>query len=412
MVKMKIKQNKTHKSSKKKQAKPETSRAHLKKIGKKFNIAIISDRFTVKGGAELTVKVLHELFPDAPIYTSVYDKKFAQEFVPKVKIIPSVVQYFPLEKFLRREFTIFYPIAFRLFNLKKYDAVISVSSGFAKFVKTKGITRHIFICLTPPPFLWLDERRSQTKNRNFTYTFIYEKIFKKPLHAIYKYFDVKYSREADVIVANSQAVAKRVQSIYGRKAEIIYAPVEIDKIPLNKDMESRAKWFLYSGRVEVYKGVEMAIRACVALKRPLQIQGDGGDVERLKGVVQELNAKGLVKFLGFVSEEEKVNLMQRCRALLYPVRDEDFGIVPIEANASGAPVIAHRSGGSLETLSEKNPKTAIYFDKYDWEGLRDAILEFDKTEFNPDNCRKHAVAFSRELFEYKIMTLIKDVLRY
>ena len=159
--------------------------------------------------------------------------------------------------------------------------------------------------------------------------------------------DVKAAKESDVIVANSNVVAKRVESIYGRKAEVIYAPVEIEEIPINTDISKREKWFLYSGRVELYKGVELAIRACVDLKRPLQIQGTGFDEERLKGIVQELNAKGIVKFLGYVSDEEKISLMQRCKALLYPVRDEDFGVVPIEANAAGAPVIAHRSGGSL-----------------------------------------------------------------
>jgi len=378
---------------------------------KNFKIAIISDRLTNWGGAELTVKVLTEMFPHAPVYTSVYDKTFLAQHFPKTKVISSIVQHFPFEKQLRKEYTIFYPFAFRLFDMKKYDLVISVSSGFAKFVRTKGITKHIFMCLTPPVFLWLEERRSLKVNKRMTYTFLYEKLLKKPLHAIFKRMDLRAAKEADIILANSKTVAKRIESIYGRKAEVLYPPIEVEKIPFNKDISKREKWFFYFGRIEIYKGVELAIRACVDLKRPLKILGTGYDEERLKGIVQELNAKGIVKFLGFRDDKEKFELLKRCKAFLYPVRDEDFGIVPIEANAAGAPVIAHRSGGSLETLSERNPQTAVYFEKYDWQGLRDAILEFDKIDFNPDNCRKHAVQFSRELFEYKVITLVKDVLR-
>lgn len=380
----------------------------LSSIPSDCKVAIISDLLTTWGGAEETVKAIYEIFPDATIYTSVVDREVISQFMPDAKIIPSIVQYFPFEKQLRKEFSIAYPFAFKLFNLKKYDVVISVSSAFAKCVNVKK-SKHITICLTPPIFLYKEERRSNVKNKRATYTIIYEKIFKKPLHAIFKYIDKKAINNAIKIIANSNVVRRRIKEIYNLESDLIFPPIEVEKIHYNPDFKSREKWYLFHNRLEIYKGAEHAIRACVELKRPLKVSGAGSDMERLQGIVKELNAKGLVKFLGRTTDEQKFDLMYRCKAMLYPVKDEDFGIIPVEANASGGIVIAHRSGGPVESLSEDNPKTAVFYNDYTWEGLKNAILEFENNEYNAESCRKQSLQFSKKIFQYKLINVIKDV---
>lgn len=381
----------------------------VKSIKHDYKVAIISDRLTAWGGAELTVKILSDIYPDAAIYTSVYDKKITDQFLPGKKIIPSFVQYLPFGKALRSEYLLFYPIAFKLFNLRKYDAVISVSSAFAKCVSTPGKTKHIIDLLTPPRFLWMEDSRATSYSKKLIYR-IYSTLIKKPVHAYFRFFDKRAVKKADVVVSISKEVAQRVKNAYGIETQVLYPPINLTEFELNENPVKRGKWMLYLGRVETYKGVELAIRACSELKIPLQVAGTGADIDRMRELVFELNAKGLVKILGFVPEERKKEMYYNCKALIYPVRDEDFGLVPVEANATGCPVIAYRGGGALETLSEDNPRTAVFFDQFSVDSLKNAIIEFDKYEFNPDNCRKQANQFAKEIFEYKIDTVIKNVL--
>ena len=133
-------------------------------------------------------------------------------------------------------------------------------------------------------------------------------------------------------------------------------------------------------------------------------------MERMKELVKQLNAKGYVKFLGYVSDIERIKLLGRCKGLIFPVRNEDFGIVPVEANAAGTPVIAFREGGVLETISDVNPKSGIFFDKYDYKALSKVLKSFDSEEYNPENCRKQAANFAVEIFKYKLKRYVEDIL--
>ena len=223
--------------------------------------------------------------------------------------------------------------------------------------------------------------------------------------------DRKAAQECDRIAAISHVVKKRVKKYYDVDADVIYPPVEVKRIRKEKKMNRKENWFLYLGRVETYKGVELAIKACVKAKVPLKIAGMGGDFENMKELVRKLNAKGLIRFLGYVTDEEKFNLLARTKALIFPVRDEDFGIVPVEANASGTPVIAFRQGGVQETVSEENPKTGIFFDKYSVKELSEILKNFKSEEFDPDNCRKQADNFASEIFVYKLQNYVKDAIQ-
>ena len=159
------------------------------------------------------------------------------------------------------------------------------------------------------------------------------------------------------------------------------------------------------------QSVHLAIKACDRLDLPLKIAGAGQDLEAMKELVDKLGAKGIVKFLGFVSEEEKYDLMSKARALILPIRGEDFGIVPVEANAFGTPVIAYRDGGVLETISEENPATGVFFDKYTVDSLVEVLKNFKPEKYTHDNCVKQAQNFASEIFIYKLQNYVKDTLQ-
>jgi glycosyltransferase involved in cell wall biosynthesis len=157
--------------------------------------------------------------------------------------------------------------------------------------------------------------------------------------------------------------------------------------------------------------VSLAIKACAKAGVPLKIAGTGDEIDAMQELVHKLNAKGLIKFLGYVSDEEKLDLLARTKALVFPVRHEDFGIVPVEANASGTPVIAFKEGGVLESISEENPKTGVFFDRYNVDSLYKVIKNFKSSDYDSDNCKKQANNFASEIFVYKLQNYVKDVLQ-
>lgn len=374
-----------------------------------LKVAIVSDGLTSHGGAESVIVQILKEYPNATIYTSIADNDFIKRFFPNNKVVKSFVQYLPFEKFLRKEYFLLYPWGYRLFPFLGYDVVISVSSGFAKFVKPwSRKTKHILYCLTPPKFFWMKDGRTIDDNPRASYRF-YSFFMDTVLEKIWQYWDRKAARSADYVFAISEEVKKRIKQFYDLDVEVIHPPVSVSAIPFTKNMEERENWFLYLGRVERYKGINIAIAACAEAKVPLKVAGVGSQMEDMKDLVTELNAKGLVKFLGYPTDEEKFKLLAKCKALIFPVKDEDFGIVPVEANASGAPVVALRSGGTTETISESNPKTGVFFNEWNALSLAEVLKDFDSDIFDSYNCRKQAEQFSDELFRYKLSSFIKDV---
>lgn len=374
-------------------------------------IAIVSHPLDVLGGAEKVLIHLLKEFPTADVFTARSSKEFRKKYLRGVKVKNSFIQYIPFEKHLRKELYLLYPWAYRSFSFFKYDIVISICDGFPKFIRPlRRKTKHIAYILTPPKFLWMHEERTITNSKRITYK-IYKRFVSTFLEKIWQRWDRNAARNVDYIYGISEEVAKRIKKFYDLDPGVIYPPVEVKEIRYNKDQYKRENWFLYLGRVETYKGVDLAIRACHLAKKPLKIAGDGQHIEDMKRLVKELNAKGIVKFLGFFDEDTKRDLLYKCKALLFPVRAEDFGIVPVEANASGAPVIAYKDGGVLETISEKNPKTGILFSKYTPECLAEKLKSFDPDDFDPANCRKQANQFAGEIFQYKMRNLVNDVLQ-
>jgi len=392
----------------------------MTKQKKEPKVAIVYDPLFKYGGAEAQLKYMFKAFPNAEFYTAYYDTEFVEEQVIKDvlgdrKIHKSFMQYLPFKWKLRELYFLFLPLAYRFFNFRNYDVVISHTISFAKFVRPpKGVV-HVCSCMSPPKFFWEKDGRTMRKNpfkgvRKFLYSF-YAFFMDTFLEDIWKYWDKNAANRCDKIFGNSESVKKRIKKYYEMDADVIYPPVEVSEIKKKKLLNRRENWFLYIGRIETYKGVDLAIKAAVKAGVPLKVAGKGSDLKSMQELVKKLNAKGSVKFLGFVSEEEKIDLLMRCKALIFPVRKEDFGIVPVEANAAGAPVIAYKEGGPLETISESNPKTGKFFDKYTVKELSSVLKKFNPDKYDPVNCRKQADNFAAEIFVYKLQNYVEDVLQ-
>jgi glycosyltransferase involved in cell wall biosynthesis len=302
-------------------------------------------------------------------------------------------------------------LAYRSFSFSDFDVVISVSASFAKFIKPwKASTKHIAYILTPPRFFWIHESRSILEMKRASFKF-YSFFIGSFLEKLWQKWDRQAAVNADFRISISKTIQDRVKNLYGLDSDIIFPPVPMENIKLNKDIKSRKKWFLYHGRLETYKGVDLIIKACAITKSPLKIAGIGSEYDNLVELAKKLNTKGLIKFIGYPTDEEYRKLFYDCRAFIFPSRDEDFGIVAVEANAAGAPVLGLKQGGITETISENNPKTGIFIKRFDVESIVEAINAFKSEEFDPVNCRKQAEQFSAEIFRYKFKNYVEDVLR-
>lgn len=382
---------------------------------KDIKVAVVFEPLYKMGGGELHLKYILEAFPNSELFTAYYDKEIVEKEFSNVKVHHSFMQYLPAKEKLRYLYLLLNPLAYKSFNFKEYDVIISLSSHFSKFAHTKGIP-HIDDCMTPPKFLWQKDDRTLKKKEQMTginkFLFsIYSFFMDTFLEDMWKKWDRQAAQKCTKIIANSNVVKERIQKFYNCDSDVIYPPVEVDKILKYPQVNRKENWYLYLGRVERYKGVHLAIKACDKLDLPLKIAGSGDDLEAMKELVDKLGAKGIVKFLGYVSEEEKYELMSRAKALILPIRGEDFGIVPVEANAFGTPVIAYADGGILETISTENPKTGVFFDKYTVQSLVDVLKNFKSEEYTQDNCRKQAQNFASEIFVYKLQNYVKDILQ-
>jgi glycosyltransferase involved in cell wall biosynthesis len=362
-----------------------------------MKVALIHDHLAQDGGAEKVLKVLAELYPQADIYTLLYEKKQADKYFSGRTIKTSFIQRIPGGVKHYRWFLPLMPMAVEFFDLSDYDLVISDASAFAKGVITNTNVPHICYCHTPTRYLW-----------DYTHRYIaelhYNKFLKKIVSLFLNYlrlWDRQAADRVDYFIANSKLVQKRIKKYYSRDSQVIYPPVDIDNFqPTPKPGE----YFLTGGRVVVYKRFDLVVEAFKQLGWPLKIFGDGVDLSRLKKI-----AKGAanIEFLGRVGETEKIELYQNCRAFLNP-QEEDFGITVVEAMASGRPVIAYAQGGALETVIDG--QTGIFFSEQTVESLMAALRRFDSLSFDSAVIRHQAEEFSRQEFEKQFQDFVVQAL--
>src|SRR3989344_8949841 len=334
----------------------------------KLKVALVYDRVNKFGGAERVLQVLHEMFPDAPLFTSVYNKetsKWSDDFDVRTTFLKNI----PFAKTNHEYIAPLIPLAFESFDFDDFDVVISVTSEYAKGIITKPHTLHICYCLTPTRYLW-SGYEEYFKNKAF-------RTFFKPVVKGLRTWDKTAAFRPDYIVAISKNVQERIKKYYGRQSTIIYPPVTLDltKFDSGKEIKTLKKpFFLIVSRLVPYKRIDVAVKAFNKLPYILKIIGVGHDFNRLSSL-----AACNIEFLGNLTDDKLSYYYRNARALIFP-GTEDFGLAMVEAQLFGTPVIALRSGGACEIIIEG--QTGEFFDSQEPEALIKVLEKFDKKIYN------------------------------
>ncbi|OGH10236.1 MAG: hypothetical protein A2152_00525 [Candidatus Levybacteria bacterium RBG_16_35_6] len=358
-----------------------------------MKVALVYDRINKWGGAERVLLALHKIFPDAPLFTSVYNPKKAK-WAKVFSVKTSFLQKIPNAKSSHELLGTLMPLAFENLRFDDYDLVISVTSEAAKGIVTKPQTTHICYCLTPTRYLW-SGYEIYFKN-NFL------RFLAKPAVSYLKKWEIVSSSRPDKYIAISNEVKKRIKKYYGFESSVIYPPVNIPKIKPAK--ENKGKYFLVVSRLTPYKRVDLAIKACNRLNLPLKIIGTGYQLRRLK-----LIAGPTIKFLGEVSEKKLKYYYENCKALIFP-GVEDFGLTMVEAQSYGKPVIAFSGGGAKEIV--KKGETGEFFNRQEEKSLVDVLKNFDVCRYNSLSCYKNSQRFSFEKFRKSLKEFLDENLSY
>ncbi len=357
--------------------------------GHPVKVALAASWLNQYGGAERVLEVAHDLFPDAPVFTSTYWQAAMPPSYKTWDIRVSFLDRVPLIKNQRLLLPL-YPAAFESLDLSGYDTILSITSAFAHGVRVQPGARHICYCLTPARFLW-----------NYTDYVERERIGRLPRLVLplfiagLRAWDRRAADRVTDFVAISKAVRERIAKYYQRDSTIIFPPVDVNRFSVSHE---HGNYFLIISRLVPYKRIDLAVQAFNELGLPLVIAGDGRDRVRLQTM-----AKQNVKFLGRVSDEEAKNLLACCRAFLFP-GEEDFGISPLEANACGKPVIAFAGGGALDSIVED--VTGRFFREPTAQSLADAVHTFDDHKYDPMTMRKHAEKFGTDMFKEKLVSQV------
>ncbi|MGL5065924.1 MAG: glycosyltransferase [Microcoleus sp.] len=358
-----------------------------------MKIALVHDYLTQPGGAERVFELLCKRYPNADIFTSLYEPKKTIDLGER-EVRTTVLQKVPGASKNFRLMAPFYFSAFRALDLQEYDLIISSTTSFAKAVRKRPGATHICFCHNVTRFLWdtTTYLRDYAKYRNLSG--MLEPIFQKMRKA-----DLDSAQEPDFYIANSSTVATRIKRFYGKESVVINYPIDTNKFIFSQDKED---FYLASARLLGYKRIDVIIEAFNWLGWPLLITGDGPERERL-----ESRALKNIKFLGHISDTERSQLMSKaCGAIVAAL--EDYGLVPVEANASGTPVIAYGKGGVLDT--QIPGKTGVFFKLQTPEAIHAAVLESSKIEWDYEQIRNHAIAnFSEAAFFEKVDRVVQEV---
>ena len=352
----------------------------------KLKVAICYDRVNKFGGAERTLLTLHEMFPNAPLYTSVVDLENASWAKVFPKIYTSFLQKIPFARNNHELFGWLMPLAFETFNFNDYDLVISVTSEAAKGIITNTKTLHVCYCLTPTRYLWSGKEFYFNNPPQKFKIFPFFKWVSKPFVSYLKKWDKIASTRPDEIISISKAVKERITRYYGRESEIIFPPVEIKRLEIKKD-----KYYFIAGRFEPYKMLGLVVSTFNEAGLPLVVAGSGSEFFRLKR-----KAYKNIKFIYKPTDEELWKLYTNAKAFLMP-QEEDFGIMAVEAQGFGVPVIAYSKGGALDTVVQN--KTGVFFDAQSKESLKQAIAKFDTMRFNYNYLTNNAKIFEKSKFK-------------
>ena len=361
-----------------------------------MKVALVHDYLTQPGGAERVFELLCKHYPNADIFTSLYDPEKTINLGDR-EVRTTVLQKVPGASKNFRLMAPFYFSAFRALDLQEYDLIISSTTSFAKAVRKKPGATHICFCHNVTRFLW----DTNTYLRDYaTYRNIASML--EPIFQQMRKADLDSAQEPDYYIANSSTVASRIKKFYDKDSVVVNYPIDINKFVFSKDKED---FYLASARLLGYKRFDIIIEAFNWLGWPLLITGDGPERERL-----ESRALKNIKFLGHVKDEKRSLLMSKARGIIVAAL-EDYGLVPVEANASGTPVIAYGKGGVLDT--QIPGETGLFFNEQAPQSLQEALIKSRKIAWDYEKIRDHAIGnFSEDAFFKKVDKVILEVCGY
>lgn len=358
-----------------------------------MKIALVHDYMMQYGGAERVLEAFCEVWPDAPIYTMVYDEKLTNGVFKEKKIHTSFLQKIPFVSSHHRAYPLLMPMAIESFDLSDFDIVLSDSHSYAKGIVTGPDTLHVTYCHTPMRYAWDDCHRHM---REFEYSKL-TKCFLPFGMSYLRLWDKISANRPDRYIANSDFVASRIKKYYQIDAQVLHPPVNMENFQISGKTED---YYLMVGRALPYKRFDIVVEAFNCLGIPLKIIGKGPEMKKLKKI-----AGPNIEFLGYLDDKTTSEYYSKCRALIFP-SEEDFGITPLEAMASGRPVIAYRGGGALETVIPQ--KTGIFFNRQTPEEIAETIRNFRPEFFSPQEIRSRAEKFDKKTFKASIKNMIEN----
>ncbi|MFA6007588.1 MAG: glycosyltransferase [Candidatus Shapirobacteria bacterium] len=378
-----------------------------------MRIALVQDYLKEFGGAEAVFETLSDIFPDADIFTTLYcprffgphrarlEKKWGSRACPSGRRVhQSFFRFIPFAFKIISPLRLLSPLAFKLFNFSSYDLIITSATGaYFPNALNKKSAKLICYCHTPPRYLYgLPTARDLKKYPIFNF-------LAQVANHFLRLFDYTYAQNVDQFVANSQTTAARIQKYYRRDSIIINPPIDLPKVGATlAGAQKSEQYFLTGGRLARAKRYDIAIEACNQLKVPLKIFGR--DFAGFESELRKISGP-TIEFLGEVSQSEKAKLFSQASAYLFCSDNEDFGMVSVESQSYGCPVVGYKSGGIKETVIDG--KTGVLFDQLTPESCAAAIKKLDKIEINSKDCLKNAQNFSTEKFITKIKKLTSEL---
>ncbi|WP_158808246.1 glycosyltransferase [Beijerinckia sp. L45] len=357
-----------------------------------MRVAIVHYWLVGMRGGEKVLEDLCLMYPDADIFTHVHDPAKTSELINAHRITTTFIGKLPFARRLYQRYLLLMPFALESLDLSSYDLVISSESGPAKGVITHPNAVHVCYCHSPMRYLWDQYHTYRSRAGSLT------AMMMSLTMPMLRMWDVVSAARVDHFIANSSFIARRIQKAYRRDSTVIFPPVDLDAFaPVAQPSRD---YFFCIGQLVPYKRVDLAVAVCTKLGLRLIVAGTGPDAERLRAM-----AGPTVEFRAWIADAELKALYQNCRALLFP-GEEDFGIVPLEAMASGRPVIAYESGGAVDTVIAG--KTGVFFAEQTEADLEDAIARFEVIEasFDARALREHAATFSRDAFRQQMALFI------
>jgi glycosyltransferase involved in cell wall biosynthesis len=356
-----------------------------------MRVAIVHDYLNQRGGAERVVAALHEIFPEAPIFTSVLDRAQLWPQLRSADIRVSWMQRLPGIKRHFKKYLLLCPLVFDRLDLSGFDLVLSSSSAFAKAARAPRGSRHVCYCYTPARFLWSYDQYVEHEDLGR----VTRAALPWAIRTLQRW-DLRTAARPDKFVAISTVVAERIRQIYGREAAIVPPPVDTERF---RHLSGQpGDYYLIMSRLNAYERLHLAVQAFNRLRLPLLVAGEGphrATLERMAGPT--------VRFLGHVTDEVAGRLLSGCRALVFP-GEEDFGIAVVEANATGRPVVAYQGGGALDTVEPE--VTGVFFAEPSADSLAESVLRSARISWDRMAIRRHASRFDVAAFRERMERLL------